>query len=435
MATERELIEQRNTIVQQLRTMLTDAGPTGLSGEQEANYDKMHADMTALEEQVKAIRKTQERAFALEEREARLNSESQTKPVAKQIAVSGGVTGKAMSRAATPEYAAEFTHWLRTGEQGREMRALQSDVAVAGGFTIAAEQFVADLIAGVNDDLVIRQLASIYTLDRAQQLTFPTRSADLADATWGTELQVATADTALTVGQRNLIPHPLTAQILVSKLLFQQSRIDIDAFVRERFVYKFGVTMEKAYMEGLGAGQPLGLFIGSANGLSTNRDVTTSASSANPTALNLISTFYSLKPQYRRNATWVFHRTWLSGIRKLQDSQNNFIWTPAGFGFAQGMTVGHPDMLLGRPYYESEYAPSVVTAGGSSGVGVSSSGYFALVGDLKRGYYIADAVDLGINRYDQINAATNQDTFIGLFQTDGAPVLEEALARARSSTA
>ena len=162
--------------------------------------------------------------------------------------------------------------------------------------------------------------------------------------------------------------------------------------------------------------------------------MTTSASSANPTALNLIATFYTLKPQYRRNASWILHRTWMSAIRRLQDGNNNFIWQPAGFNFAQGVAVGKPDTIVGAPYYESEYAPSVATAAGSSGVGAASSGYFACVGDFSKGYYIADRAGLGIAMYDQINAATNQNTYIGLWETDGRPVLEEALVRARAST-
>lgn len=431
MATERELLDQRNVIAQQLRTMLTEAGDAGFTPEQEANYDKQNADMLSLEEQVKDIRKAEKRAFELEDREKRLLTEPQTTPVHQQDTVAGR---KAKSRRATPEYAEEFRNWIRTGEKGPEMRAFQADSDPAGGYTIPYEQFENQLIENIDDEVVLRQIASVYTLDNGQRLTFPSRATDLGAATWGTELTVATADTTAAFGQRSLVPHPLTAQILVSKLLYQQTRIDIDAFVRERFAYQFGITMETAYMAGLGAGRPLGVFIGDANGLSTARDVTTSASSANPTALNIIATFYTLKPQYRRNASWLFHRNWLSAIRRLQDANNDFIWTPAGFGVAQGLTVGHPDLLMGRPYYETEYAPSVTTAAGSSGVGSASSGYFAAVGDFKRGYYIADRAGLGIARYDQINAVTNQDTYIGLLETDGTPVLEEALVRARAST-
>lgn len=430
---ERELLEKRNVIAQQLRTMI-QAAPNGqLVGEQLANYDQMHKDMCDLEDQVKAIRETQRRAFELEEREKKLQTEPQSKPIA-QREQPDVKTSRAVSRRASAEYAEEFREWLRTGVKGPEMRAFAADTDVAGGYTIPYEQFEADLIQNINDEVVVRQLARKFTLSNGQRLTFPTRASDVGNATWGTELQVATADTTAAFGQRSLTPHPLTLQILVSKLLAQQTSIDIDAYVRERFAYQFAITMETAYMAGNGAGRPLGLFIGDANGLSTTRDVTTSASSANPTALNFIATFYTLKPQYRKNASWVFHRNWLSAIRRLQDANNNFIWTPAGFGVAQGMTVGHPDLLLGRPYYESEYAPSVTTAAGSSGTGTNSSGYFAVVGDFNAGYYIADRAGLGINRYDQINAATNQDTYIGLLETDGKPVLEEALVRARAST-
>ncbi len=427
---ERELLDKRNVIAQQLRTMLKEAPNGVLVGEQLANYDQMHKDMCDLEDQVKAVRDTERRAFELDEREQRIKSEPQSTPVHQRQATDE----RTASRFASKEYKEAFSHYLRTGQKSPELRALAADTDVAGGFTIPYEQFADEFIQAIDDEVFVRQLAKKFTLTNGQRLTFPTRASDLGDATWGTELQVATADTTLAVGQRTLTPHPMTAQILVSKLLYGVSSVDIDAFVRERFVYKYGITAEKAYMEGNGAGRPLGVFIGDANGLSTTRDVTTSASSANPTALNLIATFYTLKPQYRRNASWVLNRTWMSSIRRLQDSNNNFIWQPAGFGTAQGLTVGKPDTILGAPYYESEYAPSVATAAGSSGTGAASSGYFAAVGDFSKGYYIADREGLGVAMYDQINAATNQNTYIGLWETDGKPVLEEALVRARAST-
>ena len=428
--TELQLLEKRNVIAQQLRTMLKEAPDGQLVGEQLANYDDMHIDMCELEDQVKAIRETARRSAALEEREAGLRDEAQSTPIHQRQAAGG----KPAKFNATDEYRDAFRDYLRTGRKSPELRALASDTDVAGGYTIPYEQFADEFIQAVDDDVFVRQLATKFTLENGQRLTFPSRASDLGDATWGTELQVATADSTLAVGQRVLTPHPLTAQILVSKLLYGVSSIDIDAFVRQRFVYKYGITAEKAYLEGTGAGRPLGVFIGDANGLSTTRDVTTSASSANPTALNLIATFYTLKPQYRRNASWILHRTWMSSIRRLQDGNNNFIWQPAGFNFAQGVAVGKPDTIVGAPYYESEYAPSVTTAAGSSGVGAASSGYFACVGDFSKGYYIADRAGLGIAMYDQINAATNQNTYIGLWETDGRPVLEEALVRARAST-
>ena len=214
--TELQLLEKRNTIAQQLRTMITEAPDGALVGEQLANYDAMHKDMCDLEDQVKAIRETQRRASALDEREQRLRDEPQTTPVHQRQTADG----KARGFASTKEYQEAFSNYLRTGQRSPELRALAADTDVAGGFTIPYEQFSDQFIQAVDDEVAVRTLASKFTLEAGQRLTFPTRASDLGDATWGTELQVATAATTLAVGQRSLTPHPMTAQILVSKLLY-----------------------------------------------------------------------------------------------------------------------------------------------------------------------------------------------------------------------
>ena len=131
-------------------------------------------------------------------------------------------------------------------------------------------------------------------------------------------------------------------------------------------------------------------------------------------------------------ASWITNRTYLSSIRRLQDANSNYIWMPSGMGFAQGLTAQSGDTLLGLPYYESEYSPSTLAL--SSAASTAVAGSYAIVGDFNAGYYIADRAGLGVARYDQINAVTNQDTYIGLLQTDGAPVLEEAFSRARGTS-
>ncbi len=433
----RELLEKRNAIAGLLFAKLRDveaefkAGKrdiNALTGEERANYDQMHADMLKLEDQIKQIDATAELRSQLAERDAQLRETPQATAVA-QGSQPGG--NREVRRNGTDEYAEEFRMYLRTGYVGPQMRALQADSDIAGGFTIAPEQFDADLIKRVADEVVVRQLASVYSLDRAASIGWPTLTR-MGAATWGTELQVATADTTMSFGKRRLTPHPMTAQILVSKLLPLQTRVPIEGEVLSEFARVRGELEETAYMNGHGAGQPLGLFVGAVDGISTGRDIVTSSSSGTPTALTLIRTLGSLKPQYRKNATWLLHRDRLYSIRTLQDGNNNFVWLPAGIGFSNGVTAGNADTILGRPYIESEFAANSTAS--TTGTGTSSTGYYAIVGDFKRGYRIVDAPGLGVNRYDQINAGTNQDTYIGLWQVDGAPVLEEAFARARLST-
>lgn len=439
--TRRSLLERRNAIAGQLLAKLdtvdaefkagTRAAPE-FTTEERANYDQMHADMTAIEAKITAIDARAADRRQLAEREAELRETPQGRPVAQRTEPGTGGAEQRTSPHATESYRAEWRNFLRTGFIGPEMRALQANSDIGGGFTIAPEQFDADLIKNVADEVIFRQIATVRTLEKGfSSIGWPTLTR-MGAATWGTELQVATADSTMSFGKRRLAPNPLTAQILISKLLPLMSGMAVETEVLEEFTRVRGELEENAYFHGSGAGRPLGVFQATVDGISTGRDITTSSSSGNPTALNLIRTLGSLKPQYRKNSTWLIHRDRLYSIRTLQDGNGNFVWLPAGIGFAQGVTAGLADTILNRPYVESEFSANSTAS--TTGTGSNSTGYYAIVGDFKRGYRIVDAPGLGVNRYDQINAGTNQDTYIGLWQTDGAPVIEEAFARARLST-
>lgn len=439
MATWTELVEERAQLVNRLQAIAETAEAEFRSGKRPANVltpdeqentDRLTKDLDSVEADIEAVQRQRDLAARLDNAKQKTaeieqwGSRSTRVPVEKQIARRGRPNSGT-------QYSEEFTHWLATGEYGIQMRALQKDVDTAGGYTVAPEEFLNELMRMVNDEVQIRGMARKFTTT-ANTLGIPVLSNKMAAATWGTELQVAAADVTMSFGKRRLTPHPESAQILVSKLLPLQSGLGIDELVRSEFARVVGELQETAFMAGDGAQKPLGVFIASADGISTGRDVTTSSSSANITALNLVATLYSLKPQYQAKAEWLFHRNRLRDIRSLRDTNGQFLWT-AGLGYTQSLVSGAGPALLDRPYRQSEFAPGVTASPGSSGVGINSSGYTTIVGDFSN-YWIVDGASLGVQRYDQINAATNQDTYIGLFQVDGAPVMEEAFARSRLST-
>lgn len=435
----RQLLERRNQIAGQLFAKLDEVEAEFKAGkrpspdfttEERANYDQMHADMVTLEDQIKGIDALAERKRQLSERQAQLAETPQTTPVAQRTQPG---TGQAIvQRHGTEAYLAEWRDYLRFGVAGLEMRALSATADIPGGFVIAPEQFETELIKTVADEVFMRQLATVRPLDKGfGSIGWPTMTR-MGAATWGTELQVATADSTMGFGKRRLSPQPLTAQILVSKLLPLMTSVGVEGELLDEFTRVRGELEENAFIAGSGAGRPLGVFIANADGISTARDITTSSSSGNVTADNLIRTLGALKPQYRKNATWLLHRDKVFNTRTLKDGNNNYIWLPAGIGFAQGVTGQLADTILARPYVESEFAPNSTAS--TTGTGVNSTGYNAIAGDFKRGYKIVDGPGLGVRNYDQVNATSNQDTWIGLWQTDGQPVLEEAFARSRLST-
>lgn len=309
---------------------------------------------------------------------------------------------------------------LKVGPRGLtngELKALRADTDEAGGFLVAPKQVVTDLLKFVDDMVFIRKLATVYQLDKAESLGVIALDSDLNDATWTSELATGNEDTAEPFGGRELKASPLAKRIKVSRKLLRQSTINADALIRERLGVKFGYAEENGYLTGNGVNQPLGVYTVSANGLNTDRDVAAAGSSA-VAGDDFINTKFALKQAYWGNARWLLSRPVLKAVRKLKDSQNNYIWSP-GMGPGGGLTGGLPPTLIDSPYDVSELAPSNIATGQ----------YVAIIGDWKRGYWIAEALSLEIQVLTELYSETNQIGYIGRREVDGQPVLAEAFSR------
>lgn len=318
-----------------------------------------------------------------------------------------------------------FKQWLAYGQSGIKnadaLKALAAQEGDLGGFLVVPQELVQRLVVTVKDLLYIRQRATVYALDKAESLGVPVLDTDLTDPTWTSELSTGSADATTPFGKRQLSPHPLAKSILISNKLLRQASIDPEAIVMDRLAYRFARTQENAFQNGTGQDQPLGLFVATSNGIDSTRDTTTAAS-ATIAADDVIGTRGTLKMQYRAKAVWLMHRNIVTAVRKLKDSQGQYLWQPGlGTYVAQGTALigAMPDRLLGHDILESELSPSSATTSGN---------YAMLLGDLSF-YWIADALNMQIQRLIELYAATNQTGFIGRVETDGMPVLAEAFVR------
>jgi HK97 family phage major capsid protein len=249
----------------------------------------------------------------------------------------------------------------------------------------------------------------VFSVPNAETLGQVSLEADPADPTWTTELLIGSEDSTMAFGKRTLTPHPLAQFIKVSNTLLRKT--DAERLVRERLAYKIAVVAESAYMTGTGSGQPLGIFVTSSDGIPSTRN-TTAASTTVFTADELVNVKYALKPQYRGPASWILHRDVVKYCAKLKDGEGRYLLQPMGFAGQMAETI------LGIPFNESEYAPSTFTSGL----------YLAALGDWSF-YYIADSLDISIQRLVELYAATNQTGFISRYEGDGMPVLGEAFSR------
>jgi HK97 family phage major capsid protein len=168
---------------------------------------------------------------------------------------------------------------------------------------------------------------------------------------------------------------------------------------------------ENGFMTGNGTQQPLGIFTASANGISTDRDVSTGNTAATPTFDGLKAAKYSIKQVYWGAASWIFHRNIMELIAKLKDGNGRYL-------LQDSVVEGEPDRMLGFPVNLSEFAPNTV----------ATTNYVGILGDHSN-YWIVDALDMEIARADELYIRSNQTLFIIRMETDGAPVREEAFAR------
>lgn len=388
-----ELRNKRATLVAEARGVLdaAEAEKRELGAEERAKYDTIIADVAKLKDQI-----------TREENQLALENEMrgfEAKP------------GAPAPEAPEQRTAKAFRNWLVTGNAA-EYRSLQSDIDAAGGYLSAPEQYMAQILKTLDDLVFVRQHARLIPLTHSDNIGVPTLT-DPSDPTWTTEIAQVDRDNKMAFGKRNLRPEQLSKEILVSMKLLETAAIPADTLVQERLAHRFAITLEYAFLNGTGTGQPLGVFTASDNGVPTSRDFSIGNTATAITGDGLLGAKYGLKQQYRsRNSVrWCFHRDVVREIAKLKDNDGRYLWMP-------GLVAGQPDTLLNIPIDESEYAPAAMTPG--SYVGILADWSF---------YWIAELHGLEIQRLVELYAATSQIGFIGRGYWDGQPVMPEAFAR------
>ncbi len=334
-------------------------------------------------------------------------------------------------RRSRPEYVEAFRAFLlgdhRTLNKLEEKRVVIASVDISGGYMVAPEKMANQIIKAADNYLYLRQLATVVQLPDAQSLGVPTLDTDPADADWTSELATGNEDSAMAFGKRELKPNPLAKRLKVSNTFLRLGQFGTvvseldeseggvgsgpERFVTGRLGYKFAVSEEKGMITGNGVNQPLGVFTASTRGISTARDVQT-GSSTGYTIDGLLQAKYTLKQPYHNNKLrWLLPRGGVQRILQLKDSFGQYYWQPS-------VQAGQPDRLLDIPVLMSEYVPATFTTGL----------YVGMLGNFEY-LWIAEAMNIGIQRLNELYAEQNLTGFIARQEFDAMPVLEEAFVR------
>jgi len=369
------------------------------------------AELREMDEKIKA----ENRSYTDEENKVFKDKTEQVRKLSEEIAkeereniLKGFSTelpkAQAEEKANVPDDVANFRSYLM-GEK--------RDISVGnGGGALAPQQFVAEIIKGVEDDSPLYGAVRKFPLSSVSSLGAPYESADASEADWTAEVPSSeiAADNTLAYAKRELSPNALAKLIKVSDKLIKASAIPVEQLIKNKLAEKITAAFENGIVAGTGSGQPLGVFVADANGVTADRDVETAT--ATITADDLINTKMKLKAAYRRNAKWVMSTAVLTACLLLKDKNDQYLWRP-------GLTASEPDTLLGVPVIESAYAPNAVTTAGT---------YVAVIGDFSY-YWWAYYNGVEVQNLYELFSLKNQKGFKALAYADGAPVLAEAFAR------
>lgn len=294
-------------------------------------------------------------------------------------------------------------------------KGLQVNEPIQGGFAVVPEVFASSFIQALDAQTVMRSICTVLpAVINAESLGVVSLDADLDDFDWTTEVKAATEDD-LTYAKRELQPHPATKLIKISRKHLRAAAFNPEALVMQRLAYKAARTQDKGFVTGNGVRKPLGVFTASSDGISTDQDVATAGASL--AADDIIDLVHQLGSGYLPRARFLLHRLWLGRIRKLKDTNGNYVWTPFD-GPGRAITDANPGLIMGHPYTLTEDAPTATTSGS----------YICVFGDFSY-YWIVDALTLTIQTLLELYAVTNQNGYIARFEADGMPVLEDAFKR------
>lgn len=383
-----DLRQKRASLWEKTKKFLDDAKREDgmLSADDVAAYEKMEADIVSLGKEIDILERQAEM-------EKQLNAPVNT-PVREKPDNGAGIkTGRA-----SDAYKNAFWKLMQNNQLSYSVHdTLQIGTDSEGGYLVP-DEYEATLIDKLTDENIMRGLATIITSANGDK-KIPV-VASHGEAVWTDEGEEYT-ESDDEFGTVSLGAHKLSTIIKVSEELLNDSAFNLETYISSEFARRMGAAEELAFINGNGTGKPTGV-------INTAEVGVTSASANAITTDEIIDLYHSLRTPYRKNAAFLANDSTIKAIRKLKDSNGQYLWQP-------GLQAGQPDTILNRPIHTSAYMPEI-----------GSANKILLFGDLKY-YWIADRQGRSFQRLNELFAKNGQVGFRVFQRVDGKLILPEAV--------
>ena len=152
--------------------------------------------------------------------------------------------------------------------------------------------------------------------------------------------------------------HKLAAFVTLEEDFVHDSTFKIEDHLIHRLARNFGRGEDKAFITGTGVNMPTGILADE-----DGADIGVEADQL--TYDDVVKLFFSVKPEYRRNGTWLMNDETALALRTLKDDAGNYIWNHAN------------DTILGHKVRISEFMPTAET--GSKPIAFGDFRYYWIV--------------------------------------------------------
>jgi HK97 family phage major capsid protein len=308
----------------------------------------------------------------------------------------------------SPEAAAKkaaFLAFLRGEPIPREMRAAL--VEDATGEILVPEDMDLEITRATAKETVMRQLARIRTTSSNRVRR---RSMNELQVGWGKlETGAALVESTLTPAQEYIYVEDLYGLTKIGEDELMDADPDLEQYVNDSFSDAVANAEDTGFVLGAGhaSEEPEGALTAAA-GIATVAAGQIDAITADD-FLNLV---YAVPAQYRRNGNFLMASTTELAIRKLKDSNGQYLWQPT-------LQAGRPNTFLQHGIYNAEDVPAIPSSGGAVRV--------AAFGDWKRGYMIVDRRGTMVKRLNELYAAEGKVGFIVHRRVGGGVTIADAL--------
>lgn len=304
------------------------------------------------------------------------------------------------------EYKASFDMFLK-GANPADYRAAMTIGTDSDGGYLVPEVYQAAIIARLNTIGVTRSISTV--ISTASTTNIPVEG-EAPTFTWIDEAG-AYGTTNPTLAGAQLNAWKLGGIIKVSEELLQDANLGFDGYMAGQIAVGIDKAERAAFATGDGTKKPTGYAYSATVGASS-----TTASATAVTADEIIDIFYDLKAEYRASATWRMTDKTEKAVRKLKNTDGDYI-------FAAALEAGSRNTLLGRP---------IVIDNSMDEIGAGKK--FIVIGDFAN-YQIADRGDIVVQRLNERYAEEGMVGFKVSKRVDAKITLAEAFNAGKNAAA